>query len=189
MTAEYRIQQDPVTLDNADEKVKPLLQDAKDTLGFVPSMYAHMAKAPGVLSSYLHGYEYFRELSGFEPAEQEVILLTISRANGCAYCMSAHSMIAEQVSQVPADTLAALRNDEAIPDPKLAALSRFTRVMFDSRGRPDPKSVEAFLNAGYQESHIMQIVLALAVKTLSNYANHLNHPELDQAFAGHKWEG
>lgn len=189
MTADYRIQLEPQTLDNADEKARPLLEKANAKLGFVPNMYANMAKAPGVLDTYLHGYELFRQDSGFTPPEQEVVFLTISRLNECSYCMSAHSMLAEKASQVPADVIDAIRNDQAIPDPHLAALSAFTRVMFETRGRPGGQDVKKFLEAGYAESHILQIVLALAVKTLSNYSNHLNHPELDEAFAGHAWQG
>jgi uncharacterized peroxidase-related enzyme len=189
MSADYKIQMPPQTLENAGPKAKPLLEKANDKLGFVPNMYAGMAKAPGVLDTYLHGYDLFREESGFAPPEQEVVFLTISRLNGCGYCMAAHSMLAEKMSQVPEDVIAAIRDDKPIPDERLAALSQFTKVMFETRGMPTQADVEAFLAAGFEESHILQIVLAMAVKTLSNYSNHINHPELDEAFAGHAWEG
>ncbi|MFP4263566.1 MAG: carboxymuconolactone decarboxylase family protein [Halomonas sp.] len=189
MAAEYQMQMAPRTLESADAKAKPLLEKANETLGFVPNMYAGMAKAPGVLSTYLHGYELFRNDSGFTPPEQEVVFLTISRLNGCDYCMSAHSMLADKASRVPAEVLEAIREDRPIPDERLAALAEFTRVMFESRGMPRQDEVEAFLEAGFEEPQVLQIVLALAVKTLSNYANHVNHPALDDAFAGHAWEG
>ncbi|AMD00297.1 carboxymuconolactone decarboxylase family protein [Halomonas chromatireducens] len=188
MTADYRLQLPPQTLENADAKARPLLEKANAKLGFVPNMYKGMAKAPGVLDTYLHGYELFREDSGFTPPEQEVVFLTISQLNGCSYCMSAHSMLAEKMSQVPGDVLEAIREDREIPDSRLAALSEFTGVMFDTRGMPNREDVTAFLDAGFEEQHVLQIVLALAVKTLSNYSNHLNHPELDEAFAGHAWK-
>lgn len=189
MAADYQIQLPPQTLDTADDKAKPLLEQANATLGFVPNMYAGMAKAPGVLDTYLHGYALFREDSGFTPPEQEVVFLTISRLNGCGYCMSAHSMLAEKMSRVPADVLAAIRNDQPLPDERLAALAEFTRVMFETRGMPSQADVRAFLEAGFEEQQVLQIVLALAVKTLSNYANHVNHPEVDDAFSGHAWQG
>jgi len=189
MTADYQMTLAPQTLDNADAKAKPLLEKAQAKLGFVPRMYEGMAKAPGVLDAYLHGYALFREESGFAPPEQEVVLLTISRLNGCKYCMAAHSMLGEKMSQVPAEVLEAIRNDQPIPDERLAALSAFTKVMFETRGRPTQGDVDAFLAAGFDEQYVLQIVLALAVKTLSNYSNHINHPELDEVFAGHAWQG
>ncbi len=189
MTSIYKINHPAPTLDNASDAARPLLESAQKALGFVPEMYHHMAKVPGLLSTYMHGYEQFRKNSGMKPAEQEVIFLTISRENGCGYCMGAHSMLADKVSGVPQDTLKALREGTEIPDERLAALSHFTRVMFQTRGKPAPDDVQNFLDAGFDEAHIMQIVLALAVKTLSNYSNHVNQPELDQAFSGHQWEG
>lgn len=189
MTADYQMKLAPQTLDNADAKAKPLLEKAHAKLGFVPRMYEGMAKAPGVLDTYLHGYTLFREESGFAPPEQEVVFLTISRLNGCSYCMSAHSMLGEKMSQVPADVIEAIRHDRPIPDERLAALSAFTRVMFETRGLPTQRDVDAFLAAGFEEQHVLQIVLALAVKTLSNYSNHINHPELDEVFADHAWQG
>ena len=189
MSADYKMQLAPQTLDNADDQARPLLEKANAKLGFVPHMYEGMAKAPGVLDTYLHGYELFREASGFAPPEQEVVFLTISRLNGCGYCMSAHSMLADKMSQVPADVLEAIRTDQPIPDQRLAALSAFTRVMLETRGKPNDADVKAFLDAGFEEQQVLQIVLALAVKTLSNYANHVNHPDLDDAFAGHAWQG
>ena len=188
MTADYKMQLAPQTLENADTKARPLLEQANNKLGFVPKMYEGMAKAPAVLDTYLHGYELFRQDSGFTPPEQEVVFLTVSRLNGCGYCMSAHSMLADKLSQVPADVVEAIRNDTRIPDERLAALSHFTRVMFETRGKPTEDDVKAFLDAGFEEQQVLQIVLALAVKTLSNYANHINHPELDDAFAEHAWK-
>ncbi len=187
MTSEYVIKAKPQTLDDASAEARPLLEQAKANLGFVPAMYERMAIAPGVLDTYLHGYALFREKSGFTPAEQEVVFLVISRENACSYCMSAHGMLADKVSEVPADVQQALRGDQAIPDQKLAALADFTRVMFRKRGVPETTDVEAFLAAGYQERHILEIILALAVKTLSNYSNHVTHPELDEVFKDYAW--
>jgi len=188
MSTPYKSSQSAPTLDEVSKAARPLLESAKSSLGFVPEMYRHMAKAPGVLSTYMHGYNHFRENSDLKPAEQEVVLLTISRENGCGYCMSAHSMLADKVSGVPQESLKALREGDKIPDQRLAALSHFTRVMFKTRGTPGKEEVRTFLDAGFEENHIMQIILALAVKTLSNYSNHINQPDLDDAFAGHKWE-
>ncbi len=188
MKADYKIQTPPVTPDNANERAKPLLDNAQQTLGFVPNMYQGMAISPGMLSTYMHGYDQFRQHSGFTPAEQEVIFLTISRYHGCTYCMAAHSMLGEKMSQVPADVLEAIRNGNAIPDVHLAALSHFVERMVDSRGLPTKAEVQAFLDSGYEEAQILEIVLAIAVKTLSNFGNHLNQPELDAAFSDYQWQ-
>ena len=178
----------PQTLQSSDSRVKGVLEVAKAKTGFIPNMYASMANSPGLLETYLHGYAAFRKHSGFSPIEQEVVFLTISRENGCDYCTSAHSMIADKMSKVPPNVLTAIRNGQTIPDAKLATLSSFTSAMFGTRGRPSKASLQAFLDAGYEERQALEIVLALAVKTLSNYSNHLNAPKLDEAFAAYAWK-
>lgn len=185
MTAEYKLDLPKLSLETADEPGRTILAKAKDQAGFIPNMYAGMANSPGLLATYLDGYGRFRASSGFTPAEQEVVFLTISRLNGCGYCMAAHSMIARKKSMVPGDTLAAVREDRPISDKKLAALAAFTETMVESRGLPLRAEAKAFLAAGYTERQILEIVLAIAVKTLSNYANHLLHTEIDDVFANY----
>jgi len=187
MTDNAKLTLSPVTLESAVPLAKAALEKAKAAVGFIPNMYAGMANSPGLLQTYLDGYAAFRAHSGFTPAEQEVVFLTVSRENGCDYCMAAHSMIAEKVSKVPADVLGALRSGASIAEPRLAALGSFTSHMFTTRGRPTAASLKAFLDAGYTEAKVLEIVLALAVKTLSNYANHVNNPKVDEAFAAYAW--
>lgn len=172
----------------ASERAAGLLKQVRANMGMVPNLYQAMANAPGVLDTYLHGYELFRKESGFSPSEQEVIFLSISRENGCHYCMAAHSFLADNQSNVPEAVTQALRNDKTIPEEKLRALSAFTRAMVEKRGWPSESDAKTFLEAGYSETHVLEIVLAIAVKTLSNYTNHLFDTPLDKLFQGRQWQ-
>ncbi len=176
----------PETVETAADDTKAMLEDIKAKMGFVPNMYAYMAKLPGVLEGYLSTYDSFRETAGFTPAEQEVVFLVISRFNDCTYCIAAHSMLADKVSGVPADVLAAVRAGEPLPDDKLQVLAIFTETMVDTRGNPDKPAIEAFLAAGYSEQQILGIILAIACKTFSNYVNHLAGTPVDDRFAAYK---
>lgn len=189
MSSEYRLSLAPKTLENTEPRARSALADAHKQLGFVPNMYAAMANSPSLLESYLHGYALFRAESGFTPVEQEVIFLSISRENGCHYCMAAHSFVADAVSKVPPEVTDAIRDGRPIPDAKLAALSGFTVTLVKTRGRPTRRDVEQFLAAGYSERHILDIILGIAVKTLSNYSNHLFHTPVDGMFASRTWNG
>lgn len=174
-------------LESTSGKARELLETAKTRLGFIPTMYANMANVPGLLETYLVGYENFRQEGGFAPAEQETVFLTISRFHRCTYCMAAHSMIADKVCRLPSAVLEALRKGLPIPDPKLAALSEFTRVMVENRGAPTPEQLQAFRDAGYSDRQALAIVLAIAVKTLSNFSNHLLHSEVEPLFQDYAW--
>ncbi|CAN5786927.1 carboxymuconolactone decarboxylase family protein [soil metagenome] len=186
MTTEYTIDLAPETLATADGGAKAVLERAQKSLGFVPNMYGGMAVVPAVLDTYLDGYKRFREETGFTPAEQEVVFLAISDFNGCGYCMAAHSMIADRMSKVQERSLAALRAGEPLPDAKLEALRQFTVQMVESRGNPTEEQVAAFRQAGFEAQHIPAIILAIAVKTLSNYSNHIFKPDVDERFADYK---
>lgn len=177
---------DSITLDTANPEQKTILEAAQKAVGFIPNMYANMVNVPGVLSTYLHGYAEFRQKSGFTPTEQEVVFLAISQQNGCNYCTAAHSMLADKMSGVPAPVLAAIRAHQAIPDAKLQALYVYAQELVKTGGKPSQAIGDAFLAAGYTENHALQIVLASAVKTLSNYTNHLCQTEVDEKFSAYK---
>lgn len=186
MLAEYKTNLSPVK--NADAKgvAKNILETTKANLGFVPNMYRTMANSPGYLSTYAHGYTAFRQGSGFTPLEQETVFLTLSRENGCDYCSAAHSMIADKVAKFDAENLAAVRAGDTLPDAKLNALAVFTKHVHDTRGLIIRENVQVFLSAGFSEEQILEVILALSVKVLSNYSNHIFHTDMDSAFMPYK---
>lgn len=184
----YRIGLKPVELENANEDQKQILEKAKKANGMIPNMYKNMVNLPGLQDTYDTGYHHFRQQSGFTPAEQEVVFLTLSVDNQCGYCTAAHSYIADNISKTPVAVTDAIREGKDIPDEKMKALSEFTKIMNESRGNPTPEQAKKFLKAGYTEKQILGIILAQSVKTISNYSNHIFHTEVDEAFAGRKLE-
>ncbi len=176
------------TADEAQPAAKEILDHVKQQIGMVPNLYAFMANAPGLLQTYIRSQELFRRNSGFTPAEQEVVFLSISFENGCEYCMAAHSVIADTQSKVPPEVTEALRNGTEVADTRLRALSEFTRTMVTKRGRPSQDEVGNFLRAGYTNEQVLQVILAVGIKTLSNYTNHVCHTPLDARFASRVWK-
>jgi uncharacterized peroxidase-related enzyme len=188
MTTKHLTELEMLDLESAPPGAKEVLERGRQAAGGrIPNMYAYMANSPGLLDTYLDGYRRFREESGFTPAEQEVVFLTISRLNRCEYCVAAHSALASGPSHVEPDVVEALRAGTPVPDDRLQALVEFVSVMFETRGRPDDADVERFLAAGFSERQMLEVVLALAVKTLSNYVNHLADTPVDRAFARWEW--
>lgn len=187
MSREKLLTVDAVNPETATGHLKEVFEDAKSKLGFVPNMYANMGVVPPLLDTYLQGYQAFRAEGGFEPPEQEVIFLAISHMNHCEYCMSAHSLIADKMTQVPPEVLEAIRQEKPIPDPKLAALDAFTREMVSTAGNPTKEAIAAFRAAGYEDKDMLSIVLAISVKVISNFSNHLFATTLDDAFSSYSW--
>lgn len=177
----------PVSIDTATGRTKEVLEAGRKSAGSIPNMYAGMANSPALLDNYLHGYQLFRNETTFTAPEQELVFLAIARANECTYCVAAHSFIAHHVSKTPDQAVQAIRNDTVIEEPKLQVLATFTKIMVESRGKPTQEDLAAFLNAGYTEKNVLDIILAIAVKTISNYSNHVLHTKVDKMFADQAW--
>jgi AhpD family alkylhydroperoxidase len=96
MIAEFKTSLVPVTDEAATGEAKTILDASIALRGRASNMYRAMANSEGLLSTYAHGYEAFRQGSGFSSHEQEVVLLTISRENGCHYCSAVHSFVADK---------------------------------------------------------------------------------------------
>ncbi|MBV1875641.1 MAG: carboxymuconolactone decarboxylase family protein [Cycloclasticus sp.] len=190
MNKEYKLSLTNRSIEEAELGAKDVLINTRDAMGFIPNMYMYtaMANSPILLDTYASGCKLFREQSGFNPIEQEVVFLAISRENACIYCMAAHSFVADAMSKVPENITDAIRNDTSIPDIKIAELAKFTRTMVKTRGLPKVGDVDDFLEAGYSEHHVLDIIQAISVKTISNYANHLFHTELDDVFKKREWQ-
>ncbi|SFB78548.1 uncharacterized peroxidase-related enzyme [Marinospirillum celere] len=173
------------TPESAPDKAKERLQATQDKLGFVPSMYGMMANAPTLLEGYQTLSDIFGR-SSLSAQEQQVVLLAVSVANGCEFCVAAHTTLA-QGAGVDAAVINALRDESPISDPRLQALAEFTLALVNKQGWAG-KEVDAFLAAGFEQQQVMEVVLAAGLKTLSNYTNHLTNPPLNEAFAKNAWK-
>ena len=178
----YKMSLGPVDPSTAEGRARELLQNVKAKYGMIPNLPRLMANSPAMMSTYQHAEEEFSKNSGFNRSEQEVIFLVISKENGCDYCVAAHSIKADMKATVPPAVTNAIRDDQPIADAKYAALAEFTRTMVVKRGWPEDSDVAPFKAAGYTEQHIMSIILAIAMKTLTNYTNHVFATPLDKVF-------
>ena len=173
------------TTETAAGGSRPILEDAERAFGFVPNLLGALAEAPPALQAYVTLSDILAA-SSFTAAEREVVLIATSIRNDCAYCVAAHSAIAA-MHKVSADVIAALRDGRVIPDARLEALRRFTEAIVDKRGWATEDDVQAFLAAGFGRQQVLEVILGVAFKTISNYTNHLVDTPLDEPFAGQAW--
>ncbi|MDF1544527.1 MAG: carboxymuconolactone decarboxylase family protein [bacterium] len=173
------------TIETAPEEAKTTLQSVQKMLGFVPNLYGMLSNNPVTLDAYLYLSKAL-EKSGLNALEQQVVLLTGSIENGCEYCVAAHSAIAGMM-KLPESVVQALRNSQPIVDEKLESLRSFTATVVQQRGHLKDVQVSEFLAAGYTGATILAVITAVALKTISNYANHIANTPLDEAFQSHSW--
>ena len=173
------------TIESAPEDSKAILQGAQDALQFVPNLYATMAEAPALLEGYTTLATIFDKTS-FSETERQIVLMTNNLLNGCTYCMSAHTALSK-MGGVSDDVIESLRAGTPIADAKLEALRQFAIVINETRGWPDYDDLEAFLNAGYTQQNVLEVVMGTALKVMSNYTNHIAVTDLDDAFKAVEW--
>lgn len=176
-----------ITPQTANNEVKPLLEKVQKAYGFIPNTYGAMAHSPLAVAAYLEINGLIEKHSTLTPQEQQVVMLSVSVENSCEYCVAAHSAVAGMVKTDP-DVVKAIRNDTPLPDERLAALSSFARSLVKNRGWVPESEQEAFFSAGYTPAHVLEVVAINAMKTLSNYTNHLADTPLDEAFASQAWQ-
>lgn len=169
-----------------DDWVKKLFERSREETKMLPNLFKVMANAPELLETYLNTYTLFTQHSNFSAKEQQIIFLTISYENGCEYCLAAHATVANFSARLEHEITDAICNDTEIPEKKYQVLAEFTREMLWSRGRPSTEKANEFLAAGYTEKQIMDIILAISLKTISNYTNHLFNTPIDPIFKAHK---
>ncbi len=119
--------------------------------------------------------------------EQQVAYLTFSTENGCTYCVGAHSALAN-MAKMPKEILAELRDQKPLSDPKLNAVRALSLAIMEKRGWVSDEELEAFLAAGFEQTHVLEILTILAQKTMSNYFNHIADTPLDDMFKPVAWE-
>jgi len=173
------------TVDTAPAAAREILAGARKGLGFVPNLFAVMAEAPALVKAYTTLSRIFDETS-LSATERQVVLLTVSYENDCEYCIAAHSTIAG-MQKVPPDVVQSIRDGRPIADSKLEALRRFTAAVVNSRGWPSDADTAAFAAAGYGRQQVLEVVLGVGLKTISNYANHIADTPLDAAFGPAAW--
>ena len=173
----------PLTIATAPEASRPALEQIQKSLGYIPNLMAIFANNPTVLQGYLALDAVF-EKGSFTPRERQIILLAASVENHCNYCVAAHSTIVKGALHTPAEVVAAVRDDKPVPDAKLNALVTLVRELVRERGYAKDKTIQKFLAAGYKKEQVMELLLGIALKTISNYLDHISPTPLDHAFAG-----
>lgn len=174
------------TADSAPAGSRPLVEGAAKAFGFVPNLIGVLAESPAATEAYLTLNRLLGKTT-LTQVEQQVVLITTSVRNGCSYCVAAHSVIADGL-QAPAGVVDALRVGQPLPDPRLEALRRYVLTLLETRGFVGEEGLSAFLGAGFTRAQALDVLVGVAMKTISNYTNHVADTPLDQQFAGRAWE-
>lgn len=157
------------------ETNQAIFDNLQKGLGFVPNLYAYFAKNNTALQDYLALQNRKSTLSA---KEREVINLITSQINHCRYCQSAHTAIGK-MNGFTDEQIIEIRKGSASFNPKLDALVKFTASVVENRGHAAEDAVEAFFEAGYNEANMIDVVIVVGDKIISNYIHNLTGFAID----------
>ncbi len=144
-------------------------------LGKTPNLYATMAHSEHALGAYLSLQNAKSSING---KAREVVNLAVSEVNACAYCLAAHTMIGGMVGFTPTQILE-IRSGRASFDKKLDALARLVRDITERRGHANPALVDAFFAAGWTKENLIDAIVAIGDKTVTNYLHSTTEVPVD----------
>lgn len=172
-------------IESATEASKPLLEQSLKSNGMVPGLHGVLAGAPKLFEGYQTLHKLFTE-SSFDKEELTVVWQAINVEHECHYCVPAHTAIAGMMKVDDAITQA-LRNETALENSKLEALRTMTLSITRNRGHVTSEDLNAFYAAGYGEQQVLEIILGLSQKVISNYTNHIANTPVDAPFEKFAW--
>lgn len=164
----------------APEGSAPTLAMIKERYGFVPNLAAFVAESPATLAAILKLSEAFDQ-SSLSPQEQQVVLLTVSTLNGCSYCKTVHTALGKQ-QEIDDTTVKQIIALEPLKDKKLNALRNFTQLLVEEKGWLGEEKVQSLLDEGYNRAQVFEVIMGVALKTMTNYSNHLAGAEPNAEF-------
>lgn len=168
------------TKETAPELSLPLFDKSIAAFGMVPNLHAVMAESPALLDAYQQVHTLFQQ-TDLNADELTVVWQTINVEHECHYCVPAHAAVASMM-KVDASLTKALRERTAMPTEKLQALYDTTLALVRNRGKLTDAEQSTFYEAGYENKHMLAIVLGISQKVMSNYVNHLADTPIDAPF-------
>ena len=167
-------------IESAPESSKPLLEKSQKGFGMIPNLHAVLAESPAALEAYQELGRLFQQTS-FNKDELTVVWQTVNAEHDCHYCLPAHTAVAHSMG-VDTGLIEAMHNGLALSDEKLQTLKDTTLALVRNRGRLNDTELAAFTAAGYGQQQLLEIVLGISQKVISNYVNHLAETPLDEPF-------
>ena len=168
------------TQESAPADSQSLLDNSLKAFGMIPNLHAVMAEAPAVLEAYQTLHRLFQQTS-FDLEELTVIWQTINIENECHYCVPAHTAISHMMNVDSAIT-EALRTHSELPTSKLQVLHLTTLALLRNRGNLSDNELAAFVEVGYGQRQLLEIILGMSQKMMSNYVNKFTLTPIDEAF-------
>lgn len=167
----------PSSIATSPSASQPLLEGVKAQLGLVPNLFRVLGASPAALGGYL-ALNAALSKGELEGPTRERVAITVAEANGCSYCLSAHTFLGRTAAGLD-DAELARNRDASSSEPKAAAALRFAAQVVERRGHVTDAELRAVIAAGHSEAQVLELVVHVALNTLTNYVNSVAGTAID----------
>jgi uncharacterized peroxidase-related enzyme len=164
------------TQEEAPEASQPVLENVKKMLGFVPNLQRLMSISPPALTGWAGLMGALSKT--LDVKTRDGIALAVSEADGCNYCLAAHTFIAGNLAKVDAEEIAINREGRS-SDPKRQAAIQFAKRLIETSGKVSAEEFASVRNAGWSDSNIVEIIALTAQFLLTNFMNNAVQTPID----------
>jgi alkylhydroperoxidase family enzyme len=173
------------TIESAPEASRPSLQTLQGAFGMIPNIAGAMSTSPVLIGSLVG---LFQKVHGgsFTEEQIQVLLLTNAVTNQSPWAVAFHTALALEQGVEPAD-VQAIRERQSPRSPTAAALSTLARTLIEKRGRLEDSDVSRFLQAGFDEAQLLEVIAVVAASTITNYTGNVTRPPVEAVFEPYVW--
>ena len=173
------------TRDDAPAESKPILDNVHKMLGFVPNLQRLMSISPNALAGWAGLMGALAKT--LDVKSRDGIALAVSEADGCDYCLAAHTYISTNLAKIPLEEVA-LNRQGLSGDAKRQAAVAFAKALIENRGKVSDEQFAAVRAAGWSDADIIEMIALTAQFLLTNFVNNavqtpIDFPEVEQAKA------
>jgi len=150
------------------------IEDETEKAGFTPNVFKALAYRPSHFRAFFAYYDALVEDTELDRAEVEMIVVAVSGANDCLYCVVAHGALVRLYAEAPrlAEQLATNHRTAEIGDPHRAMLD-FAVKLTERPAEITEADLERLEEHGFSRRAIWDIGSVAAFFNLSNRLAHL----------------
>jgi len=175
MTVTEEVKFEVPTRDQVSPNNQAIFDRVQNAFGRVPNLFATFALNETALADYLALQNRKSTLSA---KEREIINLVVSQVNDCKYCVPAHTAVSK-LHGFTDEQILEIRRAQVSFDNKYEALAKFAKETAISRGRPSKNAADALFEAGYTKANVVDIMMAIGDKIISNYLHNFTQIPVD----------
>ena len=162
--------------DQSPAASQPLLDAVNAQLGTIPNLFRLLGLSPAALEGFLGLSAALGKSLDLKTRNR--LALTVAEANGCDYCLSAHSYLGTNLAKLDDAEMRQNRQGHSA-DQKADAALTFARKVTLARGRIDPADLDAVRQAGYSDGQVVEIIAHVALNSLTNFLNNAIDTDID----------